>query len=424
MLIQKLDQSSNRLLSALKQWVKQQESPVWWISSGVAGTVLLIRLLGLLQSSEWSVFDLYFRLRPLEPVDEKILIVGIDEKDLQAYGFPVSDRDLSALLTRLDQAKPKAIGLDIYRDLPAPPGYNQLVQSFKTIPNLVGIEKVETSRSLGIQPPPILGQRDLVGFNNVIVDADGKIRRSLLYMQGFADGQTRQSFALELALIYLAQEGITPEAANQANDLRLGQRVFRQFQPNDGGYIRADPGGYQFLANLRGPSGYFATVSMRDVLEGRVSPGQIQDRIILIGSVAPSVKDLYSTAYSELFKQPRPLYGVELQANFLSEILDSALYGRQSIKVWPEIVEWLWIYAWALAGAQMCWYGRSPYRSLVATLATGGLLTVLAYVAFRLGWWIPLVPGVIALGGSAITILAYWAHRQEEMKRSTEFSKV
>ncbi|MGL5079924.1 MAG: CHASE2 domain-containing protein [Microcoleaceae cyanobacterium] len=424
MLIQQLGQTPNRLLSVLKQWFGRQESQVWWISSGVAGTVILLRCLGLLQALEWSMFDLYFRLHPLEPIDERILIVGIDETDLQTYGFPVSDLELAKLLTTLNTNQPRAIGLDIYRDLPAAPGYPQLVQTLKTIPNLIGIEKIETPRSSGIKPPPVLSQRNLVGFNNVVVDADGKVRRGLLYMGGFADGQARQSFALKLALIYLEQEGITPEAGNKANDLKLGQGVFRRFRSNDGSYIRAEVGGYQFLANPRGPSGYFRTVSMQDVLQGRIDAEQIRNRIILIGSTAPSVKDLHLTVYSGgLFRQPQPLYGVELQANFLSEILSSALEGRHSIRIWSEGMEWLWIFSWSLVSTKLCWHGRSPSRSILVVFSLGGLLSVAAYLIFRVGWWIPVIPGIIALWGSALVVVAYMAHRQEEMKRSTEFFK-
>jgi adenylate cyclase len=37
---------------------------------------------------------------------------------------------------------------------------------------------------------------------------------------------------------------------------------------------------------------------MTDVLENRVPPSLVRDRIVLIGSVAPSLKDLFYTPYS------------------------------------------------------------------------------------------------------------------------------
>jgi adenylate cyclase len=37
--------------------------------------------------------------------------------------------------------QPRAIGLDIYRDLPVEPGHEKLVQVFKSTPNLIGNSK-------------------------------------------------------------------------------------------------------------------------------------------------------------------------------------------------------------------------------------------------------------------------------------------
>jgi Predicted transmembrane sensor domain len=96
----------------------------------VTVAVVLIRFLGILQPSEWALYDQYFRLRPEESVDDRILIIGIDEKDLQQYGFPTSDRILARLLNKVNAAKPQAIGLDIYRDLPIAPGQAELAHVF------------------------------------------------------------------------------------------------------------------------------------------------------------------------------------------------------------------------------------------------------------------------------------------------------
>lgn len=370
------------------------------------------------------MLDLFFRLRPLEPVDERILIVGIDEADLQTYGFPIPDQELAQLLQTLNAAKPRAIGLDLYRDLPTPPGHRELTQALQTIPNLVGIEKVETDRSPAILPPPPLQQRNMVGFNNVEVDADGRVRRGLLYNASLRGNQLLQAFALKLSLIYLEPEGITPEAANRANDLQLGRGVFYRFRPNDGGYVRALDGGYQFLANPRGPAGYFDHVSMQDVLSGRISTEQIQGRIVLIGSMAPSVKDRHLTSHSySLLEEPKYVYGVELQANFISQILSSALEGRPEIRVWPDTVEWLWIFLWAWFGAQICWHSRSAYSAIATTFGAAVAISIGAYLMFLLGWWIPVVPGLLSLGGSTSVVIAYLAYCQGELKRSTEFLK-
>ncbi len=408
-------------LIPVKQWFLQQRRVVI-TSSSIAGFVILLRALGFLQPLEFSIFDLFFRLRPLEPVDQRILIVGIDETDLQTYGFPVPDRDLAKLLQKLNAAGPSAIGLDIYRDLPTEPGHTELVNILETLPNLVGIDTFAAAGNQAVHPPPALRQRNLVGFNNFMTDTDGVVRRGLLYYVQSSDGQIRYSFPFKLATIYLQEKGLTlPELDPYPQNLQFGQGVIQKFQKNDGAYTNADDRGYQFLANLRG-SDRFETVSMRDVLNDQVPVELIRDRIVLIGPMAPSIKDLHLTAYSgDLFQPSEKMYGVELMANFLSEIISIAFEGRRTIQAVPEPIEWLWILSWSWVGASLCWKLRAPYHSFVLILLLGVSLTGSAYLAFCIGWWVPVVPPFITLVGSAAVVMAYLAHLQAELKRSTDF---
>ncbi|MBD2480695.1 CHASE2 domain-containing protein [Planktothrix sp. FACHB-1365] len=413
--------SRRQVIPALKRWLSH-EGRVLATSSSVAGVVLLIRFLGVLQPSEWALFDQYFRWRPLEPIDERIVIIGIDEQDLQKYGFPTSDGILAQLLEKVNAAKPRAIGLDIYRDLPIEPGQAELEKAFKTIPNLIGIELLETDRKDGVRPPEILKDKKEIGFNNLARDADGKVRRGLLYSDT-EDGETHTSFALKLALIYLKYQGIKEESYSpDSNELKLKNTVFNRFKPNDGSYIRANDRGYQFLVNLRGPSGTFPSIPMRDILENRVSPDVIKNRIVIIGSKAASIKDFELTSYSDgVFKASAPIYGVELQAQLVSQIISSVLDGRTLIKVWPEPLEWLWIFGWSWVGATLSWKLQSPRRSVgLIMLMTIGI-TGATYLAFLGGWWIPVIPANLALVGSAGVIIAHFAHLQGQLKRSTEF---
>jgi adenylate cyclase len=108
----------------------------------VASLVVFLRLSGLLQSWEWAALDQFFRNRPSELPEKRILVVGINESDLRYVGqWPVSDAVLAQLLNKLKASKPRAIGLDLYRDLSVPPGTQTLEEVFKSTPNLIGIEK-------------------------------------------------------------------------------------------------------------------------------------------------------------------------------------------------------------------------------------------------------------------------------------------
>ena len=405
----------------LKKWL-YQERRVLITATAVAGAVIFVRWFGLLQLWEWAVFDQFVRWRPAEPVDNRIVIVEIGERDLQKYGYPISDGVMAQLLQKLNAGKPRAIGLDIYRDLPTQPGNAELLKTLKTIPNLIGIELIADEIRLGVRPPLVLDKLDRVGFNNVVIDADGKVRRMLLYAWP-SDGKTRQSFALKLALLYLESEGISPQPASvNPKYLQLGKGVFRPFQQNDGAYVRSDSRGYQILASLRGPIGSFRTVSISEVLSDKVPADFVRSRIVLIGSTATSLKDFHQNAYSyDLFTSPQQISGVELQAHFLSQILSAALDGRGGINVWSDSAQTAWILLWSWVGASVSWKLRSLSRSAWCLWTISIFLNATLYLAFLAGWWLSLIPPMLSLLGSGVAVVGYLAHLQEELKRSKEF---
>ncbi|NET27316.1 CHASE2 domain-containing protein [Okeania sp. SIO1I7] len=411
----------NTILKNIKHWLIENRRLLLTASTS-AGIVILLRSLGLLQSWEWTLYDYFFRLRPAESLDPRIVIVGIDQSDIQKYGYPINDQLMAEILQKLHSLQPRTIGLDIYRDSPREPGYENFLKALENIPNIIGIERIGIKNSLGIKAPAILAKKQQVGFNNITTDPDGKIRRGLLYMH-LENGKVRESFPLKLALNYLKKEGIEPKSANKANDLQLGLAVFHRFKRNDGAYIRVDAGGYKFLANPRKISDSFYTVSMSDLLSGKITPHLFKDRIILIGYTATSVKDFHRNSYSNrLFNSPKEISGVELQANFLSQILSSALDGRVNIKVFPEPIEWLYIIVFSYIGANLSWQLLLPKKSIITILLIGISITGFSYIAFiDGGWWFPIIPSIFALSSSAAMIMFHLAYLKEEWQKSTEF---
>lgn len=400
---------------------------VWITAPTIAGVVILLRTIGFLQPWEWAAYDQYFRLRPPEPRDDRIVIVGIDEADFRAIGQPIiPDEVYARLIEKLKAMEPRAIGLDIYRDLPVEPGHEKLVQVFKSTPNLIGIEKVVGNNSREtVAPPPVLKDKGLVGSNDLISDADNKLRRSLLFVQP-PKGDPMPSLGMYLALLYLEKEGIQIEEIEGTTDWKLGKTSFVPFQPNDGGYVRADNGGYQVLLNYRGPSNHFTIVPMKDILNDQIPKDWGRDRIILIGNVSESAKDLYFTPYSSgLLSLPERMAGVEIHANIASQVLSAAQSGRTPIKSWREPFDWLWILLWSAVGGILSWQARytggvskfSTYRALGLVLA-GGTLLGSTYLAFLGGWWIPVVPPVLGLLTCAIAITAYIAQTARGIRKT------
>ncbi len=407
---------------------------IWITAPSITFVLLGLRTCGLLQSFELAALDEFFRLRPLEPLDTRIVIVEVNESDIRKAKWPISDGKLAQLLNILKQQQPRAIGLDIYRDLPVEPGHQELEKVFETTPNLIGIEKVIGDRSgFAVNPPETLSKRGQVSANDLVIDPDGKIRRSLLTVKD------NNSLGAQLALNYLEAQKITlqpiPPTQSQHRQYKLGKTVLVRFEANDGGYVRADAGGTQILANFRSLQRGFRKVSITNVLEQQIPKNLVRDRIVLIGVTAESSGDMFYTPYSSGFlgQSPKAFTGMEIHADVASQLLSAALESRPQIQVWSKLVESLWIFGFACLGATLSWtqrYRKLPNQKVFLGMTAGLPLTVVSivllggavvygsYLAFLSGFWIPVVPGMLALLLSSMTITAYIARTTNGMRQA------
>ncbi|MEH2324664.1 MAG: CHASE2 domain-containing protein [Nostoc sp.] len=404
---------------------------------GITSFIILLRFIGLLQGMEWNTFDSFLQQRPQAGIDSRIVVITIDELDLQKIGqYPIPDNILVKALNKLKTYQPKLIGLDLYRDLPVEPGYQELVELFKATPNLIGVDKVVGTK---VAPPRVLAQLSQVGFSDQVLDGDGKVRRALLTVRssqmlakrdtlyetrkgrGFATAalspknQLRQSLGLQLALQYLKTVGITPHPhAENRHHIQLGKALLIPLQPFDGGYVRADTGGYQILLNYHGTEQNFQSFSITDLLQERIPKEKIQNRIVLIGATAESINDFFQTPYNNrLFGSAKQMAGVYIHANTISQILTAAMEGRGMLRTWPEIWKSLWILLWSGIGTLIAWRLKSPRQLMFLVTSTGLGLIMFSYLAFLQGWWIPIIPPLLGLILAPI-ILPIFATKQLE----------
>jgi CHASE2 domain-containing sensor protein len=388
----------------------------------IIGLVMLTRLTGSLQFLEWVVLDSFLRLRPPEQFDERIVIVGINEGDIQSVGtYPIPDKDIAELLRTLQNYKPNVIGLDIFRDLPVEPGHAELVAAFKDIKNLIVIEKALPDREgFTVNPPPELPPQQ-VGFADAILDADGSIRRSLLGTSTF-QGDYKFSLPLRLVEAYLSSQGISLEnGIRDPKAMRFGSTELTRFRPNSGGYVGADAGGNQILINFRSGRKPFRVISLSDIKSGKVDPSWIRNRIVLIGMTALSAKDIVNSA-AITGVNPKLVYGVEVQAHAVSQILSAVLDGRPLLKAWSDGWEYLWIFGWGFFGISLGRLFQSPLKILLGLGVASIGLTGICYLCLILGWWIPLLPAMLPLilNGAGLTAALFYRHERDLRLRLQE----
>lgn len=383
---------------------------------------MLARLTGSLQFFEWVALDNFLRLRPAEPMDERIVIVGIDEGDIQQIRtYPIPDQDIAELLRLLQNYQPNVIGLDIFRDLPVEPGHAKLVEVFRESKNLIAIEKALRDREgFTVSPPPDFSP-DQAGFADAVLDTDGYLRRSLLRIST-PQGERKLSLTLRLAQTYLSSQGIPLEQGiHDPNAIRFGSTELTRFQPNSGGYVRADAGGNQILLNFRSGREPFRVISLNDIKSGHVDPNWIRDRIVLVGITAASVKDSVNSA-AITGVNPKLVYGAEIQAHAVSQIISAVLDGRPLLQVWSDGWEYLWIFAWGFLGISLGRLFQSPFKILMGLgMASVGLIGI-CYFGLIVGWWIPLVPAILPLvfNGAGLTAGLFYRHQQDLRLRLQE----
>ena len=389
-----------------------------WVSSlglGVATFIILLRFAGLLQAMEWNILDNFFQQRPRPGIDPHVVVIKIDESDLEKLGqYPLSDKILTQALENLKSYQPVVIGVDIFRNLPVEPGYSQLVKLFKNTPNLIGINNIAGTK---VPPPPVLAQLGQVGFADLLLDGDAKVRRALLTVRS-SNGKISQSLGLKLALNYLKTLGITyhPQPGNSHN-IQLGKALIVPFRPNDGGYVRADAGGYQILLNYRGTEEQFESFSITDLLAKQIPKEKLYNRVVLIGATAESINDFFQTPYSnQLFGPAKQMSGVFIHANITSQILSAALSGRGILQTCSEKSNSLWILFFSWVGALLGWRLKSLQKLAIYCSITSFALLVFSYLAFLNDWWISTFCSLLALILAAIIILVLTMKELEKIQ--------
>ncbi|MFZ9315392.1 MAG: CHASE2 domain-containing protein [Burkholderiaceae bacterium] len=157
------------------------------------------------------------------------------------------------------------------------------------------------------------------GHFNPIVDIDGIVRRVPALVQ--YDGDYYESLALATLRLYWALQdtppgkplrlpGIQAFAANGETTglleyLQVGKRL-----------LPVDSGSNMFVP-YKGPAGSIAYYSMLDLLEKKIDPAALKDKIVMVGTTAPGLVDLRATPVSGIYP------GVEIHANVVAALLNA-----------------------------------------------------------------------------------------------------
>ncbi len=377
--------------------------------------MLGLRATGQLQQLELNVYDGLLRSRPSAAVsDSRITYITISEEDIRRQGrWPITDETLARALRLLIEYRPRAIGVDLYRDIEVPPGHKELAALLPKHPQIVMISHLGGGTVAGIPPPPALQGSTQVGFNDILVDPDGLIRRALLFQD---DGdEVAYAFALRLAILYLAGDGVVPEQDPAVPEwIRLGRTTLPPFAASDGGYVNADDAGYQILLDFRAADQALATFSLTDLLVGRVEGRYLKDRIVMIGVTAESVPDVFKIPVHYGSPSSDQFPGVFMHGIITEQLLAAAIDGRSPIRVMSETAEIAWTLLWGMLGGAFGSLARSGWR--FSFIALGGLvvMTLSVITLFWFGWWVPEIPAALSWSLAIAMVVASTLSRERK----------
>ena len=389
-----------------KNWIGAYTFSLLLLTILITTIVLGIRRLGALQALELLAYDWMVSLHNRNEIDPRLLVVEITDKDIEKHdSYPIKDETIAQLLQKIQIHQPKVIGFDLYREVAYPPGTSSLRQELQK-DNVVVIQLIGNGDN-SVAPPPGVSPEQ-IGFNDIVVDVgDDVLRRHLMYVQfGKEKVQEMYSFPLRLGLKYLSDRQLKFQVDDDY--LQIGSAIFPDLKPNSGGYQLqpSETAGKQILINYRSPN-IAQRVTLSEVLAGEVAPSLIKDKIVLIGTTSPSIKDIHLTPYHQGAQSFMP--GVVAHAQMVSQILNVVLDDASLFWFWSEWGEGIWIWGWSLLAVAIAWRLKYPLSIVaIGSISIGGLWVCYS-ITFALGGWIPFVPAALTFTITMATVLAYKA---------------
>lgn len=399
--------------------------------------------IGFVQTLDHLIYDTKLRAAMPHTVDSRIVIVDVDEKSLSELGrWPWSRNKLAALTHELfENQKIALLGFDlVFAEPDSSSGLQQLEQlsknelnndsafqsTFKNLaPSLdfdaqfaaalkqknVVLSYYFTSdregRTSGVLPQPVMTQESIhkiplrttwwdgygsniekivmaaprAGFFNALADSDGIVRAVPLIAS--YRGDYYESFALAMYRATLNAHTVKPSFTGDAtSNIMDAIQLVDQTKQVSVKSIKVDDRA-AVLVPYRGAGGVsggsFRYISATDVLNRRITPNELNGKIILLGSSAPGLLDLRNTPAGQAYP------GVETHANLLSSMLD-----EKSIVV-PDYALGAEVAVLLLVGLSLAFVlpGLTAIRALafsISTLLIPGAINIYLFVVHGLAF--------------------------------------
>ncbi|MGE0415438.1 MAG: CHASE2 domain-containing protein [Acetobacteraceae bacterium] len=374
------------------------------VALSVVVLLLAARFLGWLQPVDLAAYDQLVAAWAGQQRTDRIVLVTINEADVRKPDWPLKDRDLAALLERLTGWGARAIGVDIYRDYPRPPGSTELADLLKQHKEIFWVSKLADEAGPGTPPPSAIVGTIQAALADVVVDAGGVVRRGLMAAEDVRSGDILRSLGAAVAEDYTGHKLRSIDDDTAA----LGNGLIALVHPGMGPYARVNAGGYQTLLDFKGGGHRFRRIRYADVIANDTAADAVRGHIVLIGTEATTVRDSFATPFGTRSGASPLMSGVELHAHLADQLIriqEGISASRVALPGWADAVL---IGSCAIAAAMICLIITSSALILAALLAGATLIAVVTFVLFGQGLILPGASAVIAWtcgAGAAIWVL-------------------
>jgi adenylate cyclase len=400
------------------------------------------------QLENWT-YDTRLNFTRLDTIDDRVVIVDIDENSLAEIGrWPWGRDKMATIIDNLYESyqvkvvsfdivfaeKDKSSGLDQFEHLADTTlkdnaGYQKALAEIRPsllhdeifAKSLVGknvvlgyyfkanLQEGESGITGGL--PPALTKMDLqwserlpinkaVGYGGNLEILQSSAQSGGYFDNPFvdADGVFRRvplvqayqgylfaSLALATTQGYLDTASI--ELAVEAQGNKGGKQYFALETINLKSFqIPVDANGAVFVP-YRGRQGSFPYVPAYKVLDGSADASQLKDKIVLIGTSAPGLLDLRSTPVQNIYP------GVEVHANIISGILDDRIKHKPA---WTVGYEFVLLIIVAVCMALLLPL-VSPLIAAASTLGFAGIIMAGTFVAWNNNLILPLASPMLLI---------------------------
>lgn len=255
-------------------------------------------------------YDLLLGSAPI-PLDERIVIVGIDEQSLDVGGrWPWSRAEQAALIERVLAQQPEALLVDVIYSNTTTPVQDERLSAALSSAEATAIALPIIFDSVALHRPPVevlpvpelLTAVDALGHVHVQLERDS-IARGIYLHQGVGEAHwPHLALALAAQLEWLA-EPVVRCGNEPSTSLAIRQCQFR--------YI-------PFV----GPPGTVPQISALALLNGSIPTRALQGKVVMLGLTAAGVADWVTSPVSG---GGRPISGVEYNANVFNALIQGRL---------------------------------------------------------------------------------------------------